>query len=458
MDVTGPRAHETSFLRDILFIVFKRKIPLAALFLVGITVVTYGIRTAVPEYQARARVLVKRTRQAYEMPTETQQVLKRSEVVNTELQILKSAAVAELVVDKLHLAEGADRGLAIARMENEIEARALPESDIIDITYRHTDAERAAQVVNAALDAYLEIRKGVELSTEALAYLEKQAKLARAARDSVAGEMAALAAREGTHQLGRAGGLQMDLQSRYRGTLMTVRQDIETRERQLAIIEEWLDSGNAMSGIDESALYMSEGVKKAHVALAELRISLAEKKARYTDDHPEVQRLERQIAATETLLMNEARKALNNERLRVEELRAEERAIETQVADLEAANGRVADAERQLKLLQHDLGLQIDLYDIVMSRMEQFRITVATDPDLLNVAVISRASVPVRPTPRPVNMRVVVGIFMIVFGVLMVFSFEKMDQSLQSREDAQRQLGVKVLASIPDRHFHRSRR
>jgi capsular polysaccharide biosynthesis protein len=44
---------------------------------------------------------------------------------------------------------------------------------------------------------------------------------------------------------------------------------------------------------------------------------------------------------------------------------------------------------------------------------------------------------------------------MIVFGVLLVFALEKMDQSLQSREDVHRHLGVKVLASIPDRRFHR---
>lgn len=455
MDGTGPRAHETSFLRDILFIVFKRKIPLVGMVLIGLMVVTYGIRTTVPEYQATARILVKRTRQAYEMPSETQQVLKRSEVVNTELQILKSAAVAELVVDKLDLAQGVDRGVAIARIENRIQARALPESDIIDITFRHTDPERAAMVVNTALDAYLEIRKGVELSTEALSYLEVQAAAARAARDSVAAEMAALGAREGTHHLGTMGMQQMDLQARYRDMLMAVRKDIDTRERQLVVIEEWLASGRVVTGGNGDAAYSSDGVRKAQNALADLEISLAETRARYKDDHPEVQRIKRQIATTESVIVDEVSGALNSERLRLQELRAEERAIDDMIAGLSAADTRVADAELRLKLLQHDLALQIDLYDVVMSRMEQFRITVATDPDLLNVAVISRASVPITSTPRPVNMRVVVGMFLIVFGVLVVFALEKMDQSLQSREDVQRQLGVKVLASIPDRRFHR---
>jgi succinoglycan biosynthesis transport protein ExoP len=458
VDVTGPRAHETSFLRDILFIVFKRKIPLVAMFLIGIMIVTYGMRTAIPEYEAKARVLVKRTRQAHDMPIESSAVLKRSEVVNTELQIIRSAAVAELVVDRLGLAEGVDRGIAIARIEGGIQARALPESDIIDITYRSTNAERAARIVNTALEAYLEIRKGVELSTEALAYLEEQAASARAMRDSVAAEMAALGARSGMHELGMLGRQQMEVNARYTDLLVRVRNDIDTRERQLEVIQEWLESGSSARGISESAVYENDGIRRAHGALADLNLLLAGARSRYTDDHPEVERLERHIAATESVLVAEITAAISNERLRLEELRAEEESLVTLLDDLDIANAEVAAAELQMKLLHHDMLLQVDLHDVVMSRMEQFRITMATDPDLLNVAVISRASVPVRPTPRPVNMRVVVGMFMIVFGILMVFALEKMDQSLQSREDAQRQLGVKVLASIPDRQFHRGRR
>ena len=43
MDGTGPRGVETSFLRDILFIVFKRKIPLIAMFVLGLMIVTPGL-------------------------------------------------------------------------------------------------------------------------------------------------------------------------------------------------------------------------------------------------------------------------------------------------------------------------------------------------------------------------------------------------------------------------------
>lgn len=458
MNGNGERTTETSFLRDVLFIIFKRKIPLVAMFILGVMIVTYGITTSVPEYEATARVLVKRTRQGYEMPTETQAVLKRSEVVNTELQIIMSAAVAEAVVDKLGLAEHEDRGLAIARLENRIRGRSAPESDIIDITFRSTDPEMAARVVNTAVDAYLEVRKGVELSSEALAFLERQATRARAARDSVAAAMADLGASEGSHILGLKVQSQMNLEERFRAMLLEVEKEIETRKRKVAAVEAWLASGHPIGGADAEAIYDSDGVRRAQGVLADLEVQLADAKARFTPDHPEVQRLERQIATTESVFIDEVGLALDSQRLRLEELNAEKRSIEKMMSQLSAADRQIADTELQMKLLQNDWSIRSDLYEVVMSRMSMFRITAATDPDLLNVAVVSRAAVPTRPTPRPVNMRVVVGMFLIVFGVLLVFAIEKMDQSLQSREDVQRHLGVKVLASIPDRRFHRQGR
>jgi uncharacterized protein involved in exopolysaccharide biosynthesis len=452
---TEPRPGESSLLRDLLFIAFKRKIFLIVMLVLGSTIVMHGIQASVPEYEATARILIKRTRQMHEMPLESKDVLRRSEVVNTELQLIMSAAVAEIVVDRLDLARGKDRGIVIGNVERRIRATSLAGSDIIDIRYRHRNAERSAQVVNAVIDAYLEVRKGVELNVQALAFLEDQAAKARTARDSVAAMLAALGAEEGTHVQGRKVGMQMDLEEDYRNRLTAIEKDIGMRERQVSVVEAWLASGGPIGDVHEDSIYNTEGVRKARSALGDLNVALADARARYTAGHPEVLAIERKIATTESVLIGEVQGSLDAQRLRLEELEAEKRAVEQVIANLRSSDRRIADAELQVKLLNHDLRVRYDLYEIVMSRMEQFRITAATDPDLTNVAVVSRAAVPRVPKPQPVNMRVVVGAFLIIFGVLMVLALEKMDQSLQIREDVHRYLGVKVLASIPDRRFHR---
>ncbi|MCD4690063.1 hypothetical protein K8S17_01235, partial [bacterium] len=215
MSETTQTTESASLFRDVAYVVFKRKIVLITFTLVGIAVMAYGFATAVPSYEATARVFIKRLHQGYVMPAETRAVLKRGEVINSEINIIESAAVAAGVVDRLELATGEDRALAIYDMERRIRATDMPESDIIDISFRHGNPERAAAVVNAALDAYLEIRKSVALNYDAVRYLDEQARRIKAQRDSVAMAIARFGGESGNLAQGRRGEQRMGLQDRF---------------------------------------------------------------------------------------------------------------------------------------------------------------------------------------------------------------------------------------------------
>ncbi len=172
---TGGKQGAASVVRDLVFLVFKRKFPLLGLVLLGVAILAYGAATGEPDYEATARVFIKRLPMGYQMPAESQSVLRRVEVVNSEIQIITSSAVATAVVDELGLAHGPDRTLAIHRLQKRIKADSPAESDIIDIRYRDTDPEMAARVVNAALDAYLDTRRTSRTTREALEFLNHQA-------------------------------------------------------------------------------------------------------------------------------------------------------------------------------------------------------------------------------------------------------------------------------------------
>ncbi len=105
----------------------------------------------------------------------------------------------------------------------------------------------------------------------------------------------------------------------------------------------------------------------------------------------------------------------------------------------------------QIRLLEHELSIRADLYAVIMDRREQFRITAATDPSLLNVGVVSRAAVPVEPHKGGINMKSVFAFFTLLFGLAFVFAVERMDQSLVRRADVERELGLKVLATVRQR-------
>jgi uncharacterized protein involved in exopolysaccharide biosynthesis len=438
-------------LRDIAYVVFKRKTVLITLLVVGLVIVVYGTMTVVPTYQAKARVLIKRVAQAYAMPTESRAVLRRSEVVNSELQIIMSSAVAELVVDRLGLAGEGDRSLAIHSLERRIQAKALPESDIIDISYRDKDAEMSALVVNTSLDAYLEIRKNVALNVEAVTYLDGQAHRLRAARDSIAMQIAEFGGDRGQLLQDVLAHQHMGLSDRFNNQLLTVQSNIETRRGQLALVEAWLASDAGVSEVPTADIYEMSTVREAKIQLVGLMNELGDSRARYAPGHPEIERLEREVTELERVLRREVVEAVERQRMELAGWEAEERAIENTLDQLRSRDPEISEEQLIIRMLEHELSIRADLYAIVMDRREQFRITAATDPNLLNVGIVSRAQVPARPMEQPVNMKVVVGIFTILFGFMLVFGLEKTDHSLERREEVQQHLGVKVLASIPDR-------
>ncbi len=444
-------AESASLLRDVAYVVFKRKIVLIVFTLVGIAVMAYGFMTAVPSYEATARVYIKRIPQGYVMPSETRSVLKRGEVINSEINIIQSSAVAASVVDRLGLATEANRGIAIYDLERRIRAADQPESDIIDISYRHGDAEQAAAVVNAALDAYLEIRKSVSLNYDAVRYLDEQAARLKTQRDSVAMAIAEFGGESGNLAQGRRGEQRMGLQDRFNNELATLNSTIEAREEQLAMVQDWLDSGADPAHVPSGEIYDMATVRQAKARLLDLNLELAEALSRYTEEHPTVLKLERQIESTQSILRVEVEQALARQIMRLDEWKAERRAVIAMLDDLHSDDEDIMEEALTIRLLEHDLSIKADLYGIIMDRREQFRITAATDPNLLNVGIVSRAAVPARPTPSPVNMRIVVGLFTVVFGVLLMFMLERMDNSLERREDVQRTLGLKVLATIPER-------
>lgn len=438
-------------LRSVAFVLFKRKYIILTLAALGIAIMVYGAKTQVARYEASARILIRRVAASYQMPAESTVVLKREEVVNSEIQIITSEAVAERVVDRLQLAEGKNRAMVIARLQKGIKGSSKPETHVIDITYKDTDPDRAARIVNAVLDAYLKVRKDAVMNYQAVGYLEAQAERISTQIDSLAYSLAEFR--------GGRGQLHQDLLNEQHMMLIAsigneaTKQGakIAAKEQELAAIEAWLDSGGDPAQIPSTEIYTDYSVMQPKKRAVEISTALARAQSVYDPEHPEVKRLERERVEVEAILRQEVELALERRRMALEDWKAEKRAKDATVAELRLKDPQITEDAAVIRVQEAKLGKLIALYNTVSSLLEQYRITSATDPSTLNIGVVSRASAPPRPTPEAVNMQMVVGLFTILFGVVLVFGMEKMDHSLELREDVERYLGFRVLASIPER-------
>ncbi|MBN2565558.1 MAG: hypothetical protein JXB46_07585 [Candidatus Eisenbacteria bacterium] len=435
-------------LEEILYILFRRKILIVALLIIAAGIFFYGIATEVDRYMAEAIVMIRRLAPVYAMPAESRQVLRREEVVNSEIEIITSPAVAEAVVDSLHLADGANRARVVNGIHRSIKAEAEPESNIIKISYAHPNPERAAEVVNAALVEYLRVRTRVALDYDAVAFLDKQAVRAKAKLDSLGNAIASFGAEGGQLSRGLMGEQQMNTISRLENELMDLDTSILTQQRTIDLAEEWLASGGAPSDAPNADIYSMQTYRDAKIRHMNLEMELEEARAKYAPSHPEIKRLERLLASSEQIVRREVEQGVERQRMRLEEWKARQEATRRIVEELRSENPQIAHDNLKIRILEHELEVRADLYGVIVDRREQFRITAATDPSLLNVGIVSRATVPVSPSKSGINMKSVFAFFTLVFGIALVFAVERMDQSLVRRVDVEREAGLKVLASI----------
>lgn len=438
-------------LEEVLFVIFRRKLMIAALILIAAGIFVYGILTDVDRYTAEAIVMIRRQPPSYAMPAESRVILRREEVVNSEIEIITSPAVAEGVVDSLGLAKGGNRARVVNAVYGGIQAEAEPESNIIKIRYSHRDPEEAARIVNAVLEEYLRVRTRVSLDYDAVTYLDEQAVRAKAKVDSLGAELVKFGAEEGQLMSGRKGEQLMSRVHRYESRLNELESGILIQQQMIALAEEWLASGKGAAHAPTSEIYGMSTYTQAKLRHMGLLVELEQALAKYAPDHPEVKRLQRLVGASEEIVRGEVEQGLQRQRSDLERLRAEQRAVLQILDELRMEYPGIASDNLQIRLIEHELDVRADLYGTIVDRREQFRITAATDPSLLNIGVVSKASVPVTPTKAGVNMKSVFAFFTLVFGVALVFAVERMDQSLVRRVDVERELGLKVLASVRHR-------
>ncbi len=201
-------------LRGFLRVIFKRQNTIVLFF--GVTVCTVAVASVVatPTYEATAQVLVKVGMEAVYTPTlptrDTEQIVRvdRQQQINSEIEILRSRFLAQRVVDSLRpeviykdldnsgggflsnlfrATEGDQSPTqsngdsiiekAVTNLQKNTTIGAVKSSDVINVSFRHTDPQVAAKVVNTLVDLYLDRRLHVHKNPDSYTFLRDQSQI-----------------------------------------------------------------------------------------------------------------------------------------------------------------------------------------------------------------------------------------------------------------------------------------
>ena len=403
------------------------------------------------------------------------------EVIQGELQVLQTYLVAERTLSRFplsriypDLAEARDRAIAKARPEHvealEYEyfqkgvdafrkafwANATPNSNIVEVGFKHKDPQVAAELLNAAMATYLNRR--AEL------FGSRPVDQLRAERKRVEGELLAAedeiriflrenAIRDFASERSTAQGLYTAVSNE----LFTVRARMSAVEGQLARTRTQLSET-----APEQDLYVEDSSAQR---LRELEIERNQALVNYTPESRRVQAIDRQIAELRAFLGAQDGPVGTIRRGPNPTYQALETALNTSEAEAESLATQQAELERQLQAIEDKLdrftGLEPRWNELIRNRdlidtnirniaeREQREGTVAgiTAQEADSVKVTEPATVPIEGSSLKLPVAVLALLFAgfsgLIAGLLRAFG----RQGFSTSGSFQRTTGIPVLAA-----------
>jgi polysaccharide biosynthesis transport protein len=210
--------------------------------------------------------------------------------------------------------------------------------------------------------------------------------------------------------------------------------------------------------------------KPADSRLQELKIQLAQLRKRYTDEHPEVERVRDEIAALEASGSDASALGAQSGgaplQIRYLQLAAEADSVDQRLRSARAAKnstmGQLARASRQsaaapkhemtLGAMQREYDANRLQYDALLKRFHDsnMALDVEKGQDGAELRVVEAARVPVQPVaPHRVRILAMGLLAGLALGVACAFLVEQADTTFRDIDEVQRFTGLQVLTAIP---------
>ena len=159
------------------------------------------------------------------------------------------------------------------------------------------------------------------------------------------------------------------------------------------------------------------------------------------------------MIATETQTINPIHSQLYSQLISTQvelvAINAREQAILEQRNALEGQYTNIPEKELELVRLMREVSVHEDIYLMLMTRYEEIRINEQMHSG--NLQIVDPAVVPHNPIKPRVKLNIAIGGVLGLFvGVGLAFLLEFVDNTIKTKEDVERVLGLPVIGQIPE--------
>ncbi len=523
---TTERRPRRKSLRDLLYVLFGHKGKMFAFTFLLFGVVALMTFLRPDRYRSEARLLVRLGRETVSLdPTATlgeitQINQSRDWEINAELEILKSREIAERVVDELGtdvferdfdgptdgnavatvappgrippalrnalravktgpgrlavalgLAEPLmPREQAIRRILQSMSIKALPNTNVIGLSYEEQSRGVARAILDKFIQAYLEKHLAVYYVADSRQFFERQVAELRTQLMQAETELREIKDATGISSLEEQRTAMVNTIGTLERSMGETEAELAGANAKVAGIQEILARIPETVVVEQATGFADYGADLMRSRLYELRIAEKELAARYTPDSRMLDKIREQVNEGTALLEKEQSKPMRTEvkkglstayvqmQTAVLAEQANASALESR---LEEMRGQVAAAKDALKMLNdtevktsrltREITLLRDSYSRYFQKLEQARIDQALKSERISsISVLEAATMPVAPVGPSRLVRLVLGLLLaLAGGVGFAFFCDYLDHSVKTPEDVQEKLQLPTLAYIP---------
>ena len=436
--------------------VVQQRLPVAAgVFLLVVVLTALYAWTRTPRYTATSRLLVESRGvnltampDAYD-PARTS--LTQRDIIQTQVQLIKSTPVMEAVLQQGFLAQSKDFRESkdpVRQLAELIQVTPARSGYVLDVSAERENAQEAAQIVNAVVSAYLagnrQRRMGV--SDDGIAELKKKSEELRVRLDETT---AALHAFMVTNKMVSFEDAQNIVVERLKGlnnNLMKAEPARIQAEAHYRTAEAAMKAGQAESipGVLESTLI--NGLK---VDMSRLEQQYSEMQARLGDKHPQLQSVVAQIDALRTKVAMESAHIVDALRGSYEQALNEEKMLREELSKQEEAVLQFNELAATYNLFRQSRDSVQESYSAIIRRIDELSVSQLSGQGD-NVFVVSRAEVPQEKSWPSRSRMLLLGIF---FGGLLAVGFcfflDYMDTTIKGEADVRTILKSVVIGGVP---------
>ena len=457
---------------------FHKRAVLVAFLLPVLLGVFAGLR-AKPAYVAQARLLVLYTGDyvfhAGNRGTGNDIALDRNQVIQAELQILQSPALAGQVLAVLGPARvypGADGPdavrQAVSRMASDLNVTSIPQSNVIDLTLRNASRDVAIETLGALISRYVPYRSAIFDKVRSQGADAEQAQFA--ARLQQAEEaLARFGVRHGISNLDEQTTMMLRQRNDNGNEQSNIAQQLAEAQARLVAVQKQLPT------VPPTVQIYAESTRSQQVSgltdsLVKLNTQRRELLSRYADDYPLVRDNERQIATVRSQISSSAPRDDSSTRMGrnplYDDLRNQDTSLTVQLRGLQARQTTLVEQAERIQVRNNELvELSQEYRELKRTRdvLEQSLRTIAQSTEETTLAnALERASgANVRVVQPPdaslagTSQRNVMFLGGVLLGLLAAAATLAVLLALSrvalSADDAERQLGLPVLLTAPFR-------